>query len=63
MRDRLTEREGFDRLLQLRRIFVVKLGWVDEQTFVDLFALGNALPGQSHDLPSLAHPERTHPAA
>ena len=29
----------------VRRTFVVKLGWVDEQTFVDLFALGNALPG------------------
>lgn len=29
----------------LRRRFVDKLRWVDERTFVDLFALGNALPG------------------
>jgi len=29
----------------LRKRFVEKLKWVDERTFVDLFALGNALPG------------------
>jgi chromate transport protein ChrA len=29
----------------LRRRFVDKLKWVDETTFLDLFALGNALPG------------------
>jgi chromate transport protein ChrA len=29
----------------LRRRFVDKLKWVDDTTFVDLFALGNALPG------------------
>ena len=29
----------------LRQRFVEKLQWVDERTFLDLFALGNALPG------------------
>lgn len=29
----------------LRQRFVEKLHWVDETTFLDLFALGNALPG------------------
>lgn len=29
----------------LRHRFVDKLKWVDERTFIDLFALGNALPG------------------
>ncbi|WOO76461.1 Chromate transport protein [Vanrija pseudolonga] len=29
----------------LRQRFVDRLRWVDEKTFVDLFALGNALPG------------------
>lgn len=29
----------------LRERFVHKLKWVDERTFLDLFALGNALPG------------------
>lgn len=29
----------------LRQRFVEKLKWVDETTFLDLFALGNALPG------------------
>ncbi|KAL1413764.1 hypothetical protein Q8F55_001546 [Vanrija albida] len=29
----------------LRQRFVTALGWVDERTFIDLFALGNALPG------------------
>lgn len=29
----------------LRQRFVEKLKWIDERTFLDLFALGNALPG------------------
>lgn len=29
----------------LRRRFVDRLGWLDDTTFADLFALGNALPG------------------
>jgi chromate transport protein ChrA len=28
-----------------RKRFVDKLKWLDETTFADLFALGNALPG------------------
>lgn len=32
-------------VLILRRLFVTKLKWVDEETFKDLFSIGNALPG------------------
>ncbi|KAF8520563.1 chromate transporter-domain-containing protein [Gautieria morchelliformis] len=34
-------------IVMLRKIFVVREKWVDDKTFTDLFALGNALPGPS----------------
>ncbi|GAA5892932.1 uncharacterized protein JCM6883_007518 [Sporobolomyces salmoneus] len=32
-------------IVYIRRIFVTKEGWIDDETFNDLLALGNALPG------------------
>lgn len=40
-------------IVLLRNVFVVKEGWLDDRTFNDLLALGNALPGPAFSQVSL----------